>query len=78
MGGTAQWKLAVSRLGALLLRLGRESRARRRSSCQPVASRTGAAVGQAQGAVLLEEAKGSWVAVLLLPRLIHFFWLLIQ
>jgi hypothetical protein len=43
-----------------------------------VGSRTGAAVGQAQGAVLLEEAKGSWVAVLLLFRLIHFFWLLIQ
>ena len=44
------------------------ARARRRSSCHPVASRAGAAVGP-QGAVLLEEAIGSsWVAVLLLKK----------
>ena len=44
------------------------ARARRRSSCHPVASRAGAAVGP-QGAVLLEEAIGSsWVAVLLLEK----------
>ena len=45
------------------------ARARRRSSCHPVASRAGAAVGRPQGAVLLEEAIGSsWVAVLLLKK----------
>ena len=45
------------------------ARARRRSSCHPVASRAGAAVGRPQGAVLLEEAIGSsWVAVLLLEK----------